>query len=79
MNAPYWAQSFISQWQRSRASLAGKGWDVSQVSIGYYDGIAKLADDTGAYIVRLGRSGNTFHASIGYPSKATEWTFYNRD
>jgi len=76
---PYWAQSWLDQLNRSREKLAADGWDVSRVTIGYYDGLLRACDDTGAYDVRLGAGGNTTWSAIGKPSKALEWTFYNRD
>lgn len=78
-NVPHWASEWLACLKRSRDRHAERGYDVSRVTIGYYDGLVRACDDDGAYDVRLGSHGNTVHQSVGGPSKTLESIFYCRD
>lgn len=75
---PYWAGEQLKTWRAAREAAKTSGHDVSRVTIGYWDGVARLCDDDGAYDVRLSHGGNTSHRSIGSPSRALEAVFYRR-
>jgi hypothetical protein len=75
---PYWAREWMDAWRVARERAAASGHDVSRVTMGYWDGVARLCDDDGAYDVRLSHGGNTSHRSVGAPGRALEAVFYRR-
>lgn len=76
---PHWAALLLDGHKRSRELANSHGHDVSRISIGYYDGLVKVCDDSGAYEQWLGSGGNVSFRSVGAPSRALEAVFYHRD
>ena len=74
---PVWAQRTIKQWVSSREHAKEHGHNVSGITIGYYNGLCRLCDDTGCYDIQLGTSGNPYHESHGDISSALETVFYH--
>lgn len=74
--APHIADKVLADLREYRRFLRSRGHDISRISIGYFDGQLRLADDTGAYDFGYNDTHGLYHTSVGHPSKTTEWLAY---
>ncbi len=75
---PLWAETVVKQWISSREHAQEHGHNVSAISIGYYQGLCRLCDDTGCFDIVLGPRGNTCHQSHGDISRTLQTVFYRQ-
>lgn len=67
------AEKIVADLRTYRKTLESNGHDVSRMSIGYFDGQLRLADDTGAYDFGYDDAHGLYHTCVGFPGKCTQW------